>query len=271
MKIHLVDFKEPQFQNYTFDPFLHAFFISLKKLGHDVSLAIRETDDTAINIFFAFHRVFADNFKFKLPKKTIIFNLEPLHERTNIDRFKKYNNEISKNFPIIDYSYKNHKFLDIKDCYIFKFGFFNFGLHYLSNTNNKITFIGTLNQRRVDILNQLHSKKVDIVAINNLWGIHRDNELIKSKSIINICKNEKSILEIYRIWHALCLGVPVISEMGIDKRLVDDWEKYVFFTPNLLSFDYQKYNNAKCLLYKETSFENEVLNLSKWINEIFSS
>ena len=54
MKIHLVDFKEPQFQNYTFDPFLHAFFISLKKLGHDVSLAIRETDDTAINIFFAF-------------------------------------------------------------------------------------------------------------------------------------------------------------------------------------------------------------------------
>ena len=270
MKIQLVDFKEPQFQNFTFDPLLHALLISLKKLGHEASLSIRETDPDAVNIFFAFHRVFSDNYNYSFPKKTIIFNLEPLEINSNIERFKKYIDVISENFPIIDYSYQNQNFLQNQYNFLFKFGYFDFGINYSSNINNKISFIGTLSNRRIEILNKLYEqKKINIQVFNNLWGVHRDNELIKSKATLNINKKEDGILEIYRIWHALSLGIPVISEIGIDIKLMEDWKKYVFFAPNLMNFDYKKLSNSKNLLYKETSFESEVSKLMSWIKQIY--
>lgn len=267
MKIRLVDFKEPTFQNFTFDPIIQALLVCLSKLNHEVTLSIRETDPDAINICIAFHRVFVDNFHFNLPKKTIILNLEPLELNSKIERYQNYIKAISS-YPVIDYSYENKNFLNTEKIFIFKFGFFNFPNNYENIQRDKFTFLGTLSNRRILILNQIARKFKNVQAIHNLWGIHRDNVMLKSKAILNINKNENSILEVYRIWHSLCLGVPVISENGVDKKLKNEWVNFINFSDDLLDFNLNEADFNKHKLYKKTSFLEEVVNLINWITKV---
>jgi hypothetical protein len=111
---------------------------------------------------------------------------------------------------------------------------------------------------------------IPIRGFSNFWGYERDYELATCGAVLNISKNTDSILEIYRLWHSLCMGTQVISEKGADDVLVKEWSNFVCFVEDpsqITSIDTLEIPAAN--RYKlETSFTSEVEKLLVWIDEV---
>jgi predicted mannosyl-3-phosphoglycerate phosphatase (HAD superfamily) len=85
---------------------------------------------------------------------------------------------------------------------------------------------------------------------------------------LNIGKFEQHILEVYRIWHSLCLGTPVISERGTDVQLSRTWARYVNFVTDLDQLNTMKIDVTGPKLYAaESSLKDEVARLQNWMEQ----
>ena len=274
--INLVEFHRPDFRIDTFNEIISSLISSLIFLNKKTARLDYLLQKDSINIIFGYHRLFqSDKYsKISLSKNSIIFNLEPIYLLNEHPHYSEYIKEIL-NFPIIDYSPLNINFLKNRgasNIFKFNFGYINLrnGFNAFSKNKNYI-FVGALTEYRQKILSALISNKIKIKISDSLWGIKRDQEINLSKAVINLNKDELSILAVYRIWHSLCLNTPVISSISLDKALNAEYEKYIKFYDSMETLSFNDELISPKLYQEKTSFTSSTRDLCAWIDSIVNN
>lgn len=93
-----------------------------------------------------------------------------------------------------------------------------------------IFFYGSINQRRLDIIQQLQNKGLNVVYRYNIWNDERDELISRSKIILNMHYYQKGILETARLSYLLSNDCFVVSETSVDNHLDDYHKPYVAFS-----------------------------------------
>jgi len=273
-KIQILDIPSPGILGGVYSELICAISSVFHKMGIEVVYSRERLNKNIPRIIFGWYRVFINNRQPpKIPQDTIIFNLSPL-PFSEEEWFKAYITDI-KERPLIDYSYENIKFLELQNPNILKRHKFNFEYFELTpfkfpTRNNSFLFYGKMNDFRAEKITELKKTGLQIRVLSNSWGFERDIQIGTSKAIVNIPKYEKNILEVYRIWHSLCLGTPVISERGLDEKLANEFNDYILFTDSILSSNTLLDESKDADIFREkTSFERSVNNLINFIEEIY--
>jgi hypothetical protein len=166
------------------------------------------------------------NFQSQLENsKYVIYQLENLIENINIH---KYNELFKHAMYIYDYSEYNIRYYP--EIMIDKIKIISPPI----DTKDKIDilFYGTLNERRLKILNYLKTK-YNVVIITNVFGEKLIEMIKRSKIILNISYYNNSLLEISRINECIQFNSHIISE-----------------TPKVNSDEYQNLYKDKVIFIK---------------------
>lgn len=269
-KVCLAEFHRPDMKIPTFSELIGSLITSLTKLGVNASYSQNKIEAPGINIIFGSHRIIQsfENVG-PIPGNCIVFNLEPLNPTSDDPLHLKYLNLLKQSI-VIDYSDKNCKILNQAGndkVFRFKFGHTSLTPFKFPARGNHLLFYGEPTRRRRTVIETLLNNKISLFGIVDYWGFERDYEISTARAVLNISRNESTILEVYRLWHSLCLGTPVISEKGSDPVLVDEWINYVGFVDNLLQVSGETANSLPSPdHYKaQTSFHSEVVRLRNWI------
>ena len=256
----------------TFDELIQALYFSLINLGYEVTFKKNDLNTDALNILVASHRLFHSFEKIEFKGEFVVLNFEQLSRdyaklysaKKDQIRFENYHNFLEKNY-VIDYSESNKKILK-NNVIRFKLGFFDFGFKPEKKSENSYLFYGAVTEHRANILTSLKDK-YSLEILQNVWGFERDYKLSKTHAVLNIQKKqEKTPLEVYRLWHALCFGNVIFSEKGSDESLYKDYLPYVTFTDDFnsvnLEIDESKINRAQ-KFKEETSFSSNLNQILK--------
>lgn len=151
----------------------------------------------------------------KVPRKAILFNLEqitPGSEWLTPGYLK-----LLKRHPVWDYSVYNIEQLsrlgitNITHCPL---GFSD-ELHCIRHAKNKdidVLFYGSMNARRLEILEALVKTGLKVETLFGVYGQQRDAVIARSRVVLNIHYYPAKIFEIVRISWLLANAVCVISE-----------------------------------------------------------
>lgn len=133
------------------------------------------------------------------------------------DRYKSYIQLMKNSVQIWDYSKLNIKFLNnigFDNIKYLPIGFHE-NIKLLDNNKTKdidILFYGSLNERRISILEELKNRGVKLKVLSNSYELERNQYIERSKIILNINWNEKTILAEHRLSFLLNNKCFVISE-----------------------------------------------------------
>jgi len=93
-----------------------------------------------------------------------------------------------------------------------------------------VLLFGEINKRREAACNDL--KKTGLrVHCDRIWGQDLENIMCVSKLLLNVHFYIPGVLEVHRINPALADGMVVVSEIGSDARLQNDYADVVIFAP----------------------------------------
>lgn len=272
-KIQILDIPSPGILGGVYSELICALTSTFYKMGIEVTYSRDSLNKNIPRIIFGCYRLFINNNKPPfIPKDTIIFNLSPL-PYSQEEWFKNYIYFI-KSYHSIDYSYENINYLEslhkekIKR-HKFNFAFFELTSLKFPTRNNQFLFYGKMNDLRTKKIMHLRQNGLPIRVLSNSWGYERDIQIATSKAIINIPKYEKNILEVYRIWHSLCLNTPVISEKGLDRKLADEFNDFILFKNNIAPNEIVNDELKTAEVFRQkTSFDQSVVDLINFIKEI---
>ena len=94
-----------------------------------------------------------------------------------------------------------------------------------------VLFYGSLNERRIDLLNTIASRGLQVRTASNLYGAERDAFIARSKVLLNIHFYEAKVFEIVRVSYLLANGCAVVSETGSSASDEADFQDIVVFAP----------------------------------------
>lgn len=94
-----------------------------------------------------------------------------------------------------------------------------------------VSFIGSMNDRRKLVLQEIAAKKKNVFAGFDLYGAKRDEVLARSKIVINIHFYEAKVFEIVRCSYLMANRLCVVSESGADRALEASIGDGVAFAP----------------------------------------
>ena len=168
----------------------------------------------------------------KFPEGAIIFNMEQLHPQS--PWLSKEYIELMQTHEVWDYDSQNIEFLktlgiNAKYC----------GIGYVPELTKikpqkediDILFIGSLNDRRLKILRDLHINTNCVVkALFNAYENARDKYIARAKIILNIHFYETKIFEIVRCSYLLANNKFIISEEIDNKKTMDYFKDGIAFT-----------------------------------------
>ena len=223
--------------------------------------------DTYFFLFCPQAQLCRPNIKINLPKnRYFLYQIEQLNQNIfpyqNIDIIHDF---IQNSFLTFDYSEINLKFYPEelkKKVKILK--------PFIDNKNIDgeksidILFIGTLSQRRNNILNHLKSL-YNIVIVEKVFGENLSNLIKKSKIVLNLHTWDNALFELFRIHELLPYNIQIISEEGIlEKSLMKRYENYIKLFPviedNLSNIDNLLSLLTNALLEKGISNRNNLIN-----------
>jgi len=196
---------------------------SLETLGHEVAFTTLNpgTNIGDYLIVFNAHRLPAD---FGLAKDAIIFNAEQVPVDDRWWRANGYLN-LLKTHLVWDYSETNIerlRALGVTRIVHCRIGYWP-GLSVASSAVEDIDvlFIGSLNERRQKVLDQIAAKKIGLVqSVFNVYGEKRDRWIARAKVVLNVHFYPDPIWEVFRCSHLLANKKCVVSENGgCDKEL----------------------------------------------------
>jgi len=161
-----------------------------------------------------------------------IYNTEQLSIKKWIDLISK----LSYNYTIFDYSLYNIELLKNVNpssyCIFFPILFDKKNMLFQNDSNIErvhekmydISFIGSLTERRLFIINQLKNKGYKINIVNDCYDFKdKYNKILSSKILLNIhAHNDYKIFEFARCSIPLFNSQIVISENSLDEKLVLD-------------------------------------------------
>lgn len=156
-----------------------------------------------------------------LPSRLILYNLEQITDGSEgvIPEYL----QLLRRYPVWDYSARNIerlKTLRIADAALCGIGYMP-GLSRIPPAGESIdvAFIGSLNQRRIPILEELSSHGKIVEAPFNVYGAQRDKVIAAAKIVLNYHHFEAQIFEIVRVSYLLANRKCVVSETGLDEAL----------------------------------------------------
>jgi hypothetical protein len=270
-EITIVDIPSPGILGGVYSDLILALTHSIDSLGFKVRHERRLIRTTNPVIIFGLYREFINNSpQIQLPPNYFNFNLAPIFG-TKTPWFQNYLQCVSKH-NLIDYSYSNLSSLsklrvNTRPAHLFNFGYFDLMPFKGFERGESYLFYGKLNEDRAQRLKSFQSAGLKLNVLQNVWGHERDIQIRKAKAIINIGKYDPNILEVYRIWHSLCLGTPVYSDAGIDETLAKQYSKYINLSERLEIDSFLIPPVSPSLYKKETTFMESVNALLDFINQ----
>ena len=167
-----------------------------------------------------------------IPRNLILFNLEQI-QLDSPWMSQSYLNML-RSYPVWDYSCRN--ILELK-----KLGVNNVthcGIGYEPELTRipqveediDVFFYGSLNERRIKILNELKNKGLNVVTLFGTYGEERDKYIARSKIVLNIHYYEARVFEIIRVSYLLANKKFVISEVGQDDDLERPFDESIVFS-----------------------------------------
>jgi hypothetical protein len=236
-EIVIIDIPSPGILGGVFSDLILALTHALSLLGVKVSYSRQFVETTKPVIVFGLYRAFINQPKtIQLPENYFIFNLSPVIAGTG-GWFDHYVNCL-KTHNLIDYSYLNigniaQSVGSARIRHLFDFGFIDLMPFAGFQRSDSYLFYGKLNEDRSRRLKQFQEAGVKLQVLQNVWGHERDIQIRTAKAIINIGKFNPNVLEVYRIWHSLCLETPVYSEPGVDLTLAERYRTFIHMTDHL--------------------------------------
>lgn len=194
---------------------------SLQALGHHSTIRFNKLDHHAKNIIFGWvwlDPTFAEN----LPAGSIIFNTEPIYD--NISPYKlSLLLKCAARYEIWDYSDMNFELLS--QYGVFNKKLFKFGYHQALSRIPKptiqdidILFYGSINDRRMAILNALREEGCAVQQLSSCYGAQRDAFIARSKIIVNIYFYNTKTFDIIRFFYLMSNAKAVVTE--VDENLL---------------------------------------------------
>ncbi len=94
-----------------------------------------------------------------------------------------------------------------------------------------VLFVGSLNDRRIAVLQQLAAGGVNVEARFNIYGSDRNSFIARSKIILNVHYYKSRVFEIVRVSYLLANRKCVVSETGSDAAFESQFASGVAFAP----------------------------------------
>ncbi len=271
-RVLIVDIPSPGQLGAVFSDLIVALTHTLTSMGIRVDYSRRLQSTTDPVIVFGLYRLFIKQSLNKdLPRNYFIFNLAPIFQG-QLEWFDNYVRYLARQPSSIDYAHFNADQLDdarsvAGGTHIFEFGYFNLFPYAGFRPGENFVFYGSLNPERTQRLAAFKQAGVKVEVLQNVWGLERDMQIRCAKGVLNIGKYKPNILEVYRLWHTLCLGAPVFSDAGIDARLVTAHARYARIFSRLEPAHLAMEPVSPALYQAETSFSRSVQALLAFMAE----
>lgn len=233
MKFNVCILKNPNIiDSAVFDESALCITHLLKDSGLDATLSVNKIDPSRINILFGagtFHAPsVAEVRKFTTPKNTIIFNMEQIGSGSKL--ITKEYIEMLADYPVWDYNIKNiteaKKFTNVK---AFEFPLIptpvlKKDVPQKGDSSKVVVFYGGMVERRLNILQGLAGKGINVHYITGSFGNSLAEGLSQADVVLNIHYYETSIFETARCLRPFIQGIPIVSELS-DMPVNVDWKK----------------------------------------------
>jgi hypothetical protein len=218
--------------SHAFDEIALSLSWAFRELGYDVPI-IRDSDLITEYPIILGANLISSLGTVDIPETAIVYNMEQILPGSPW-MTEDYVN-ILRSYELWDYSKKNIAELNNLGITNVKFC----GLGYTSVMTRiepapyefDILLYGSINDRRYNILNQLHNLGYTVKALFGVYGKDRDYYIARSKIILNIHFYESRILEIGRIYDLMANRRFIISETGSDDALEKPFSDSMVLAP----------------------------------------
>lgn len=152
----------------------------------------------------------------RLPAHSVVVNLEQVLPGTEW-LFSGDYQHVLRNLPVIDYSSRNRDNLALKgidNVDVLEIGYHP-SLSRVPQTDEKdidVLFYGSLNQRRIEVLQSLTDAGLKVVTLFGEFGAKRDVSISRAKVVLNMHFYESGVFEIVRVSYLLANKVCVLTE-----------------------------------------------------------
>lgn len=207
----------------------------LKGTGIQAEITVNTSDPLAINVIIGAQLIQGDGIS-AFPIDSIILNVEQLGNQSNDWTEKIIHSARESDFAIWDYSERNLDYLrrmGIEKIMKLELGF-DIGLIKISpqdSKSNDFIFYGSINHRRLEVLNKFKTDGLEVRTLYNIFGAQRDLEIARSKIALNIHYFESEIFEVVRANYLIHNKVPILAEINPTTFIEDDYRKSVFGAP----------------------------------------
>ncbi|MEO5376816.1 MAG: tetratricopeptide repeat protein [Magnetococcus sp. DMHC-6] len=232
----------------AFKEIIDTLFYGFQTLGCHVERRINSIDNTSKNIIFCAHMLNKELME-SLPEGNIIYNLEPLESTLFGEIMTNYRMMLTKQY-VWDYSLHN---LDILGTFIDKNKLFHVPIGYVPELTRitpapfqdiDLLFYGSLNDRRLIILNGLREAGLAVYHAFNIYGTERDTLIARAKVVLNL-HLETEIFEIIRVSYLLANRKAVVSECNPGTKIDKNIQRAIMAVPR------DQIVQACCLLTKD--------------------
>jgi hypothetical protein len=218
----------------AFSDLTAAFEKALRSLGITVHVRSNEVGLEGVNLLFGAHLIGSQESADRLPPNTVIVNLEQLRGFNIADR--PIYTSLLRRLAVWDYSRRN--IVQIKSL-MHNSRVTHFSIGYTPEMTRAlpgqqtadVLFYGSLNDRRVAILNGLQQAGLRVKHLFSVYGDDRDAAIADAKIVLNMHFYEDSIHEIVRTSYLLANSKAVVSECGPDTEIDDDIRQAMVAVP----------------------------------------
>lgn len=191
--------------------------LGLRDLGHECAVQLNAIDPEARNIIVGCHLLDAAQ-RNQLPTDTIALNTEQVHRSES--PFSAAVLDWARRFSVWDYSPLNREALIAQGAprvSLLGIGFHSELLRIAKAEEDvDVLFYGSLNDRRVAVLEQLQQAGLVVKHLFGVYGAERDVWIGRSKVVLNMHYYDAKIFEIVRVHYLMNNAKAVVGEVGPD-------------------------------------------------------
>lgn len=199
----------------AFQEVAETLLYALQRMGVPARITTNEVDGAAVNVLLGWH-LLGEEALARLPEQTVVYNLEQLDEqnRPMLDRLLA----LGARFEVWDYSRRN---LEILRGSGFPGTLNHAPVGFVEELSRipkapvqdiDVLFYGSVNERRLRILDGLRAQGLKVEAVFGVYGAERDALIGRAKVVLNMHYYDSSIFEIVRVSYLLANRKAVVAE-----------------------------------------------------------
>jgi hypothetical protein len=201
-----------------FEDLAFALQCGFRNLGFRVPVVIRPELAEGTVIVLGSHLISRIN-QNSLPQRMVLFNLEQVY--ADSPWMTPEYIQVATTHLLWDYSRSNvlkWEEIGVQCNGVCEVGFVQEleRIQSLATRDVDVTFIGSLNDRRKAVLDELNNQNINVYWLFDVWGQQRDDVIGRSKILLNLHMYDAHVFEIVRVSYLLANACCVVSETGVD-------------------------------------------------------